>query len=93
MNLDNVPSEIFQHTDLARSLLDLLHAYGSLYSWTPLPGLGRAIIIYEEVQGAMRAKEALDRLLLPLVEEGNALEDVDIDQVVPQKGVHGYDKE
>jgi hypothetical protein len=60
---------------LAASLLDLLHAFGDLAAWTPLPSFGRALIVYEQVEGAQRAKEALDRLLLPLVgdeEEGES---------------------
>jgi hypothetical protein len=72
--LVHLPEEIFTHPPLAASLLDLLHAFGDLASWSPLPSFGRALIVYQEVEGAQRAKEALDRLLLPLVEEGRSEE-------------------
>ncbi|UZJ57281.1 hypothetical protein CBS101457_006601 [Exobasidium rhododendri] len=75
LTLVHLPDEIFSHPPLAASLLDLLHAFGDLASWTPLPSFGRASIVYKEVEGAQRAKEALDRLLLPLV--GDDEEDVD----------------
>lgn len=73
--LVHLPDEIFTHPPLASSLLDLLHAFGDLASWSPLPSFGRALIFYKEVEGAQRAKEALDRLLLPLVEEGKTEEE------------------
>lgn len=68
--LVNLPVELFDIPMLASALLDLLHAYGALQYWIPLPSFGRAIIVYKQVEGARRAKEALDRLLLPLVVEG-----------------------
>lgn len=85
--LVHVPQEVFQHTELAGALLDLLHAYGPLASWTPLSSFGRAIIVYQEIEGATRAKSALDRILLPLVDEGEEEGDiVDEEGVLPRKG-------
>lgn len=72
--LVHLPDEIFTHPPLAASLLDLLHAFGDLASWSPLPSFGRALIVYKEVEGAQRAKVALDRLLIPLVDEGQSEE-------------------
>lgn len=69
--LVNLPQEVFQMPELASSLLDLLHAYGDMVRWTPLPSFGRALVQYKEVAGANRAKEALDKLLLPVIEEGD----------------------
>ena len=68
--LVNVPNEVFYTPSLASSLLDLLHAYGRMEWWLTLPGFGRAIVMYSEIDGAKRAKEALDRILLPLIDEG-----------------------
>lgn len=82
--LVHLPDEIFTHPPLAASLLDLLHAFGELASWTPLPSFGRALIVYEVVQGARRAKEALD--WLPLIEEGG----MDEDDARPEKGPTSY---
>lgn len=72
--LVHLPDEIFTQPPLAASLLDLLHAYGDLASWSPLPSFGRALIVYEELEGAQRAKDALDRLVIPLMEEGSTEE-------------------
>lgn len=81
--LVHLPDEIFTEPALAASLLNLLHAFGNLASWTPLPSFGRALIVYEQVEGAQRAKDALDRLLLPLVDaEGAAEEGITLDEDV-----------
>lgn len=93
--LVHLPDEIFTQPPLAASLLDLLYAYGNLASWTPLASFGRALIVYKEIQGAQRAKEALDRLVIPLVEEGTVEEinpdsfDIPIKQSAQAQGQNG----
>lgn len=98
--LVHLPYDLFHHPPLIAALLDLLHAYGELRSWTPLPSFGRAIVVYEQAEGAQRAKEALDRLLLPLMDIGDEEEEPEDEMVniVPQKSssknedgyVYGY---
>ncbi|KAK0552424.1 hypothetical protein OC845_001690 [Tilletia horrida] len=76
--LTSLPESLFQAPELLSSLLDLLHAYGPLQSWTPLPSMGRALVVFEDgivdpnriatepsqgQRSAKRAKEALDKLL------------------------------
>lgn len=89
--LVNLPGEIFDNPTLASSLLDLLHAYGEMQYWTPLPSFGRAIIVYHQVEGARRAKEALDRLLLPLIDEGDeeAQDDNEISATIEKQSDSG----
>ncbi|KDN41063.1 hypothetical protein K437DRAFT_258420 [Tilletiaria anomala UBC 951] len=65
----SLPPEFFDTPELARALLDLLHAYGKLLSYLPLPLFGRAVVAYEELEAAKRAKEKLDLLLLPFEDE------------------------
>lgn len=74
--LVHVPKEVFTYPALAASLLDLLYAFGNLASWTPLPSFQRALIVYEEIEGARRAKEALDKLSLPLINEDSTSEEI-----------------
>lgn len=65
--------------ELASSLLDLLHAYGDMVRWTPLPSFGRALVQYKKVAGAVSAKEALDKLLLPIIDEGDEEGETELD--------------
>ena len=76
----SLPPEFFHTPDLARSLLDLLNAYGSLQSYTPLPSLGRAIVVYDDIEAAKVAKSRLDRLLVPFedAEEGKEGQEEDV---------------
>ena len=84
--LSNLPVEFFVPS-ICSALLSLLHAYGSLVRWNPMPSVGRALIVFEEAQGAQRAKEGLDRLLLPF-EEGDASRDDDRPQrAAPDAGM------
>ncbi len=69
----NLPAEFFHTPALAASLLDTLHVYGALQSYTPLPAFGRAIVVYRDVAGARHAKSKMDLLLLPF--EDDEMED------------------
>ncbi|KAK0525586.1 hypothetical protein OC834_005110 [Tilletia horrida] len=46
--LTSLPESLFEQPELLSSLLDLLHAYGPLQSWTPLPSMGRALVVFED---------------------------------------------
>lgn len=78
--LVNVPEEVFYTPALASALLDLLHAYGEMEWWLTLPGFGRAIVMYSDKKAAQRAKEALDRILLPLIDEGEEENNIDVEE-------------
>ncbi|GAA5879879.1 hypothetical protein JCM3774_002268 [Rhodotorula dairenensis] len=49
---------------LHSSLLPAFHAhfatYGTLHAWTPLPGLGRVVCVYETEQEALAARSEMD---------------------------------
>jgi len=84
--LTSLPESLFEAPELLSSLLDLLHAYGPLASWTPLPSMGRALVVFEDgieapgireegtlsrgQESAKRAKGALDKLLWGFEDEG-----------------------
>ncbi|CAD6886454.1 unnamed protein product [Tilletia controversa] len=94
--LTSLPDSLFQAPDLLSSLLDLLHAYGPLQSWTPLPSMNRALVVFEDgieapgsraegvlsrgQESAGRAKEALDRLLWGFEEDGGEVGEEDVDE-------------
>ncbi|SPO40324.1 uncharacterized protein PSFLO_05806 [Pseudozyma flocculosa] len=67
--LRNLPVEFFVPS-ICSALLSLLNAYGTLVRWIPMPTVGRAVVVFEEVEGARLAKGGLDRLLLPFEETG-----------------------
>ncbi|KAN0062232.1 hypothetical protein ACQY0O_005413 [Thecaphora frezii] len=66
--LSNLPIEFFVPS-ICSALLSLLNAYGALVRWIPMPTVGRAVVVFEEVQGAKLAKAGLDRLMLPFEDE------------------------
>lgn len=62
--LSNLPVEFFI-PHICSLLLSLLNTYGPMVRWTPLPSVGRAVVIFEDSEGATLAKAGLDRLVLP----------------------------
>lgn len=62
--LSNLPVEFFI-PHICSLLLSLLNTYGPMVRWTPLPSVGRAVVIFEDSEGASLAKAGLDRLVLP----------------------------
>lgn len=62
--LSNLPVEFFI-PHICSLLLSLLNTYGPMVRWTPLPSVGRAIVVFEDSEGAALAKAGLDRLVLP----------------------------
>lgn len=62
--LSNLPVEFFI-PHICSLLLSLLNTYGPMMRWTPLPSVGRAVVIFEDSDGAALAKAGLDRLVLP----------------------------
>ncbi|KAE8213067.1 hypothetical protein CF327_g3367 [Tilletia walkeri] len=94
--LTSLPDSLFQAPELLSSLLDLLHAYGPLQSWTPLPSMGRALVVFEDgieapglrregeltrgQESARRAKEALDKLLWGFEEDVDGVDQEDEDE-------------
>ena len=66
----NLPPGFFDSEELMHQLTGLLHTYGPLVDWTPIPAFGRCIAVFERTEDAANAKRALDRLLL-LYEDGH----------------------
>lgn len=62
--LSNLPPEFFI-PHICSLLLSLLNTYGPMVRWTPLPSVGRAVVVFEDSGGAALAKAGLDRLVLP----------------------------
>lgn len=62
--LSNLPVEFFI-PHICSLLLSLLNTYGPMVRWTPLPSVGRAVVVFEDSDGAAMAKAGLDRLVLP----------------------------
>ena len=62
--LSNLPVEFFI-PHICSLLLSLLNTYGPMVRWTPLPSVGRAVVVFEDSEGAAMAKAGLDRLVLP----------------------------
>lgn len=62
--LSNLPVEFFI-PHICSLLLSLLNTYGPMVRWTPLPSVGRAVVVFEDAEGAALAKAGLDRLVLP----------------------------
>ena len=62
--LSNLPVEFFI-PHICSLLLSLLNTYGPMVRWTPLPSVGRAVVVFEDPEGAAMAKAGLDRLVLP----------------------------
>ncbi|SPO20096.1 uncharacterized protein UTRI_00491_B [Ustilago trichophora] len=62
--LSNLPVEFFS-PHICSLLLSLLNTYGPMVRWTPLPSVGRAVVVFEDSQGAAMAKAGLDHLVLP----------------------------
>ncbi len=62
--LSNLPIEFFI-PHICSLLLSLLNTYGPMVRWTPLPSVGRAVVVFEDSEGAATAKAGLDRLVLP----------------------------
>lgn len=62
--LSNLPVEFFI-PHICSLLLSLLNTYGPMVRWTPLPSVGRAVVVFKDSEGAAMAKAGLDRLVLP----------------------------
>ncbi|KAJ1030254.1 hypothetical protein NDA16_001165 [Ustilago loliicola] len=62
--LSNLPVEFFI-PHICSLLLSLLNTYGPMVRWTPLPSVGRAVVIFKDSDDAEMAKAGLDRLVLP----------------------------
>lgn len=62
--LSNLPVEFFI-PHICSLLLSLLNTYGPMVRWTPLPSVGRAVVVFEDSESAAMAKAGLDRLVLP----------------------------
>lgn len=62
--LSNLPVEFFI-PHICSLLLSLLNTYGAMVRWTPLPSVGRALVVFQDSDGAALAKAGLDRLVLP----------------------------
>jgi hypothetical protein len=62
--LSSLPNEFFI-PHICSLLLSLLNTYGPMVRWTPLPSVGRAVVVFEDIEGATLAKQGLDRLVLP----------------------------
>lgn len=62
--LSSLPVEFFI-PHICSLLLSLLNTYGAMVRWTPLPSVGRAVVVFEDSAGAALAKAGLDRLVLP----------------------------
>ncbi|SJX60470.1 uncharacterized protein SRS1_11790 [Sporisorium reilianum f. sp. reilianum] len=62
--LSNLPVEFFI-PHICSLLLSLLNTYGPMVRWTPLPSVGRAVVVFENTEGAGLTKAGLDRLVLP----------------------------
>jgi hypothetical protein len=45
-----------------QALRDLFISYGQLFSWAPLRGLGRIIVVYRDERNAEDAKRGIDGL-------------------------------
>ncbi|SNX81748.1 uncharacterized protein MEPE_00453 [Melanopsichium pennsylvanicum] len=72
--LSNLPVEFFI-PHICSLLLSLLNTYGAMVRWTPLPSVGRAVVVFEDSEGASAAKAGLDRLILPF--EGSDVQGVE----------------
>lgn len=68
--LSNLPNEFFI-PHICSLLLSLLNTYGPMVRWTPLPSIGRAVVVFQDCVGSRLAKEGLDRLVLPFEDEAN----------------------
>lgn len=66
--LSNLPNEFFI-PHICSLLLSLLNTYGPMVRWTPLPSVERAIVVFQDAEGASLAKDGLDRLVLPFEDE------------------------
>lgn len=71
--LSNLPVEFFI-PHICSLLLSLLNTYGPMVRWTPLPSVGRAVVVFQDSEGAGLAKAGLDRLVLPF--EDSDVQDV-----------------
>ncbi|GAA5966797.1 hypothetical protein JCM8115_002273 [Rhodotorula mucilaginosa] len=60
----NVLILVVPHLVLHSSLLPAFHAhfasYGTLHAWTPLPGLGRVVCVYDQEREAQAARDEMD---------------------------------
>ncbi|PWZ02592.1 Calcipressin-domain-containing protein [Testicularia cyperi] len=92
--LSNLPVEFFT-PQICSLLLSLLNTYGPMVRWTPMPTVGRALVIFQDASGAALAKAGLDRLLLPfedaeVADPGASTGDGD---AMVQRGVRDQDED
>ena len=59
------PPTFFASENAVSLFLDVLHAYGHVVDWTPMPAFRQAMAVFEEASEAQRIKQVLDRLLIP----------------------------
>lgn len=59
------PPTFFASENTVSLFLDVLHAYGHVVAWTPMPAFRQAMAVFEQASEAQRIKQVLDRLLIP----------------------------